>query len=161
MRILVVSDTHGGARPLCRLYEKIGGDALVHAGDGAGDVAAFKRRFPAVPVQSVKGNCDGYGAEPQTLLFEMGGIKFFLAHGHTFSVKSNTALLAREARSVGAGVAIFGHTHRPICVYSDGLWLLNPGSLAMTEYGKICFANIDITGGQPVCSLASIDCEDL
>lgn len=162
MRILVVSDTHGSGRLLIKLFEKIGGaDALIHAGDGAADVEAFKRRFPELPVYSVPGNCDPQAGRPAECCCRIGGVNFLIAHGHTLSVKRGIEEIEGEARLLGAEVAVFGHTHKPLSEYYGGLWLLNPGSLAMTKYGSICFATVDIVGGHAVCALSQMDYSEL
>lgn len=162
MKILVVSDTHGSGRLLIKLFEKIGGaDALIHAGDGAGDVDAFKRRFPNLPVYSVPGNCDPPSGHPAELSCQIGEVSFLIAHGHTLHVKRGIEELEGEARLLGAQVAVFGHTHKPFSEYFGGLWLLNPGSLAMTKYGSICYATVEISGGRSVCGLFQMDYSEL
>lgn len=39
--------------------------------------------------------------------------------------------LKRQLRDCGADVLLLGHTHRPMRVRYQGLWLLNPGSVAV------------------------------
>ena len=50
-----------------------------------------------------------------------------------------------EARAKNADIALFGHTHRGLTRYEDGLYLMNPGSL--TRAGEHSYGIIDITDG--------------
>ena len=52
-----------------------------------------------------------------------------MAHGHKHGVKTNTAGLVVEARSLGAQAALYGHTHVAEVYREDtGMWVMNPGS---------------------------------
>lgn len=159
MRLLVVSDSHGAARQLislCKSLENI--DGLIHAGDGERDILELHEKMPELPIYAVHGNCD-YGKHSflDELCFSLGGVEFFLAHGHNFGVKYGYDALLSAAQKHGAQVAIFGHTHRPLCEYIEGLWLMNPGSLVMNYTGKLLTGFVDINNGAVVCHTAAID----
>ena len=52
-----------------------------------------------------------------------------MTHGHRHNVKMYTGLLLKDARAVGAAIALYGHTHEAECYREDdGLWVMNPGS---------------------------------
>ena len=42
-----------------------------------------------------------------------------------------------KAKSTGAAIALYGHTHQSVTAYDDGLHIMNPGSIAKGEYGAI------------------------
>ena len=42
------------------------------------------------------------------------------------------------------GITLFGHTHIPVTVYEEGVWLVNPGSVSAPRQGKPTYAVIDI-----------------
>ena len=62
---------------------------------------------------------------PDQLLIELGGHKIWMEHGH---LVPNLMTLAFRAKDHGADIALFGHTHEPLCEYAYGVMLLNPGS---------------------------------
>ena len=57
-------------------------------------------------------------------LIELGGLNL-MEHGH---LVPNLMTLAFRAKDHGADLALFGHTHEPLCEYAYGVMLLNPGS---------------------------------
>ena len=131
MRIVVVSDTHRDFDRLYRLalVEKGRTDLFVHLGDGEQEVDDLRAAFPGLALLSVRGNCDLFSMAPDHLLFEEGGVRLFACHGHSFSVRYSLDGIRSFARSSGAKVALFGHTHLPHQAVEDGVLLLNPGSL--------------------------------
>lgn len=96
-------------------------------GDNYRDGQALADVYPDVPMELVRGNCD-WDRAPEELIVEAGGVKFLLAHGHRYGVKSGTDRLARAARDKGVDVACFGHTHDALNMPDRGVWLFNPGT---------------------------------
>lgn len=134
-RVLVVSDVHGRLPALRWVLKNETADAMFFLGDGLFDLdgAVNLLRDPLpYPVYRVCGNCDVGFQDPAEGLVPIGGVLFFYTHGHRYYVKSGYSELADAARSRGADVALFGHTHRRTLVY-DGIpdmpTLFNPGSL--------------------------------
>lgn len=141
LRILVVSDSHGGCYTLGRVLDKhTEVSAVIHLGDGASDIEEF---LPACrsTVYQVAGNCDFCAAYPAEQEIRIGGVPLFFTHGHGYGVKHGLGRLEAEARRRGVKLAMFGHTHEPLSRYEDGLYLLNPGSL---RFGS-SYAIVDIT----------------
>ena len=130
--VLIVSDTHGRIQRLNELIEYRqrllkSGEVLnlIFLGDGLNDLFSC-RQYDNIIVHAVRGNCDAldrfspYGEEiPLYRTVNIGGLKIFMAHGHTLSVKSTRDELYREASRLGADVALFGHTQAPELEYID------------------------------------------
>ena len=141
IRIVVVSDSHGSAYTLGRVLDTHPeAHYVIHLGDGASDMKELTPTCRAT-VYQVAGNCDFLAALPTEQEIRIGGVPLFFTHGHTYGVKHGLGRLQAEAQRRGAAVAMFGHTHEPLCRYEDGLYLLNPGSL---RFGS-SYAMVDIT----------------
>ena len=134
-RLLAVSDVHGRLRALRWVLKNETADAMFYLGDGLFDLDGAVNLLPAplpYPVYRVRGNCDVGFPDPPEGLVPIGGTLFFYTHGHHYFVKSGYEELAEAARSRGADVALFGHTHHRTLVYDKipGVpTLFNPGSL--------------------------------
>lgn len=132
MRILVVSDSHGRSS---LLYEAIEAEptaaAVVFLGDGLREAEEVELAYPDRRFFLVCGNCDmGALSTPAVREERLGGVTVLMTHGHLFGVKSGVGALKREALTRGAQVVLYGHTHVPDVRYENGLYLLNPGSIA-------------------------------
>ncbi|MBN2875515.1 MAG: metallophosphoesterase [Spirochaetales bacterium] len=133
MRILVVSDTHGDWRNLAAVLKLLGRSvqALLHLGDGAGDVrSAARSGVPMPPAFGVRGNMDSDASVPLLRRFDAAGRLVIMAHGHRYPLGEGFSCLSRCARDEGARAFLFGHTHVPHYEDRGGIALLNPGSLA-------------------------------
>ncbi|PKL10054.1 MAG: YfcE family phosphodiesterase [Spirochaetae bacterium HGW-Spirochaetae-7] len=133
MRLLVVSDTHGDWRSLAAVLRLLGRSvqALVHLGDGSGDVrSAISSGVPMPPAYSVRGNVDSDHSVPLLRCFDASGRLVIFAHGHRYPLGEGTSCLARAARDAGARAFFFGHTHVPHYEERGGVAILNPGSLS-------------------------------
>ena len=129
MRILVFSDTHGDWHTMRRvLLSNKNVDTVIHCGDGADEIDEFRMAFPEKKLIAVRGNCDWTSTLPVEELCEIGGKKIFVTHGHTYQAKFTIYNLVCAAREKGADILLFGHTHNALTDYSDGLYIMNPGS---------------------------------
>ena len=129
MKVLVVSDSHGHHDLLRKaIGQEAPIDMLIHAGDVEGDLERILGPKREYAIHSVSGNMD-WGSD-LTDVFDMGGHKVFLTHGHRYSVHFTMANLREAAEECGADVAIFGHTHMPFLEEQNDILLLNPGSVA-------------------------------
>ena len=142
MRILVVSDTHGNARALEEAIRfQPEATVVIHLGDGVREAEDMAARFSDRTFCIVRGNCD-FSADVLPLREEkFGGKRLFFTHGHLYDVKYGLYRIACAAREREADMVLFGHTHQPLSVYDDGLYLLNPGSLG---HGRQ-YATVDIS----------------
>lgn len=132
MKILVLSDSHSALSFMRRCILAVRPDAVVHLGDHYDDAQALAEENPYLQFHQVPGNCDRYRCPLNTcqvLNYDIGGVRFFMTHGHNHHVKAGTGYLLEDARKSGAKVVLYGHTHRAECYREpDGLWVLNPGS---------------------------------
>ena len=140
MRILVFSDSHGNSADMISVIEKQYDsiNAVIHLGDLLSDANEVSRRFPHLPVNTVAGNCDRYGftADDFEKCADYGGVKLFMCHGHTCSVKSTLGIITAKAARCGAKIALFGHTHVSGVKEMNGVILMNPGSITCPRDGR-------------------------
>lgn len=132
MRIGIVSDSHGDARVFEKMLAVPGAaeaELWLHAGDFAPDADDLEAMAEKRVVR-VLGNCDFFvdGVYDETVV-EVAGHRIFLTHGHLFNVRFDTAMLAEAARTAGADIAVYGHTHIALVEHGD-VTVLNPGSIA-------------------------------
>ncbi len=154
MKLLIFSDSHGSTDPMFRVTEQIRPDRILHLGDGFHDAQALQARFPEIPLEQVPGNCDYQPTEPAERLLELDGVRILMCHGHTYGVKQSLLSLHYAAQEKGAGLALFGHTHRPFCDLSGSCWLVNPGSIGNRLHPA--YAVIELRAGQVFPSLLEL-----
>ena len=138
MRILVVSDTHGDTANLDFVIRTLISrlDLVIHLGDGAHDLDRLHRDgLSQLPRLQVKGNMDSDARLPPSRVAEVCGHLIYVSHGHGALASGSLLPLTLAAKAAGASACLFGHTHRPQKSYSDGLLVLNPGSLARPRGG--------------------------
>lgn len=141
VRILVISDSHGDSYSVRRaVMEQPDVKILFFLGDGEYDLELVEGMSRAPYIHKVKGNCDFGSILPASVVDEVEGYRIYATHGYVERVKYGTQLLRQYAADNKAAIALYGHTHNPDTTYSDGIWLVNPGSIRMGEY-----AVIDIT----------------
>lgn len=132
-KILIISDTHNINCYACDAIEAVDRvDAIIHAGDYVRDARKLEEQYPMIPIYYVAGNNDIYSDAPKDLCCELFGKKFFITHGHYYSVKGEMQrdypTLVSAAKEKGADVVVFGHTHTPYLGYNGDMTVLNPGS---------------------------------
>ncbi len=155
MRILVLSDTHGDFRTLWEIIEKHKNDAnlVLFLGDGIREFEDIQALYPGLHFDCVAGNCDYASMAKRSALIEISDKRIFLTHGDSYGVKSSTARIIDTARSSGAEIALFGHTHCGITEYQDGVHLMNPGSPSRPRGAKPSYGIIDIVPSGIVTNL--------
>ena len=142
MKFIVFSDSHGVADNMIEAVRKEKPDLCFFLGDGEHDLALLQKRFPRLPVNAVRGNCDVFSTLPRALFCAAGGLRIFATHGHLYGVKHDPIFreLCEAALEADADVVLFGHTHEPFRDRTMGMALLNPGSIGPTtrpSYGLI------------------------
>lgn len=63
-------------------------------------------------------------------MLEIAGYKVWVTHGHNYYVSMNHEIIMEEARSRGADIVMYGHTHKPAVEIKEDLIAVNPGSLS-------------------------------
>lgn len=159
MLIAVVSDSHGDKNAIKKAIKKIGNaDYLFHLGDNVKDIEEFSKQFSG-RIVNVKGNCDFICNEVGERVVVIGKNKFFLTHGHKYSVKEGLLRLKYKAKEVGANIVLFGHTHVPCIEYNDKdrIWFINPGSISLSRFGNNTLILIDIFDDRIIPSIVEVD----
>ena len=144
MKIIVFSDSHRELDGMRTVIAQEKPDYVFHLGDHDTDAEALMREYDTLPIVAVRGNCDGWSDTPKTRVFNLGGKRFFLCHGHTLGVKTDLGMLLRAAIERGADAVLFGHTHKPFVDIRRGIVLLNPGSIKnplRPTYGTLTIAD--------------------
>ena len=155
LKILVFSDSHRTMKYMHDAIAQEKPEHVIHLGDHCSDAEELRREYPALPVLSVKGNCDYDPTERELVIAEIHNFRFFVAHGHRYGVKQGLLSFELVAREAAADVALFGHTHCSFCDHYNGLWLLNPGSCGSSS--RVSYGVIEIKGGKLDCRIARFD----
>ena len=149
MRILVMSDSHSTMRYMRLAIDTVKPEAVIHLGDHYDNAETLEEEYSHIRFHKLPGNCDRYRCPadtPQIFCYGIGGVKFYMTHGHLHGVKSDTGRLLAAARDADAKAVLFGHTHESVCYQEeDGLWVLNPGSCG---YGGGSAGVIEIADGK-------------
>ena len=160
MRVIAFSDSHGRAAAVARLFSETAATTQLYlfAGDGQSDVNFALESYQGLDVRRVRGNCDYCSKEPDVLLVEAGNCRILLTHGHNHVVKYGTDELERMAYENKAQLVVYGHTHCRDCRYSNGVYYVNPGSIALPRDGLApSYAAIDIIPAGILVTLADLD----
>lgn len=132
MKILVLSDSHGGRSFMRECVRLVQPDAVVHLGDYYSDAEDLQEEYPQLNFYMVPGNCDahrGWIRDPEIRIEKVCGVRLYMTHGHRHHVKQTLIRLIADARACGVHAALFGHTHLAYCQQEeDGLWVVNPGA---------------------------------
>jgi putative phosphoesterase len=152
-KLLVVSDSHGSISALKAVLSWAADqeiEAGVFLGDGVQDMSAASAATGfSCGWKSVKGNNDYDFSMPSTGSFEFCGFRFFICHGHYYSVYAGYNKLITQALKERANIALFGHTHVPFYKNANGLLLINPGSVGRPRGSTgATFAVIECATGQ-------------
>jgi len=128
-KVLIVSDSHGLTKELDVLRERhlAEVDLMIHCGDS--ELPPDHHSISGY--LTVMGNCDFGGGYPLETISEVAGRKFFITHGHRYSVKSTLMNLKYKAQEVNADIVCFGHSHVFGAEVIDGILFLNPSSLRL------------------------------
>lgn len=141
-QIVAVSDTHGLSQVL-PLLEKAypHASAYLHMGDLEDDPRLYPKWI------FVRGNNDYmFGMEiPDARVVRVNDTRIYMTHSHRFGYSRREERIAAAAKENDCQIALFGHTHVPVARKIDGIWVVNPGSVAFPRDGKSsCYAVIDI-----------------
>jgi hypothetical protein len=120
----LIADTHGLLRP--DVFTALDGvELILHAGDVGGD-GILDELSVIAPVLAVAGNTDPPG-DPRlapSRVYDAGGTKIHVSHGHELGSPTPEKLFARYAEPI----IVYGHTHRQLVTREGQRWAINPGA---------------------------------
>ncbi len=126
MRVGIISDTHGLLRPeVFAAFEGV--EHILHAGD-VGPAELLAELEAIAPVTAVWGNTDGWevrGRVKEVAEVELGGVRVVVLHGMQLGSPTPEKVAAAHP---GAGLVVFGHTHRALVRQVGDTLAVNPGS---------------------------------
>ncbi len=142
MAIGVISDTHG----LLRLEAKEalrGSELILHAGDlGSAEVLRDLKRI--APVVAVRGNVD---VEPWAKQLRM--VEVAEHDGKSLYMLHRIADLDLKPQAAGFAAVIYGHSHKPLIEWRDGVLFFNPGSAGPRRFSlPVTVGKIEIVDGE-------------
>ncbi len=165
MNYLIFSDSHGATRGIMHVIERslpLGLDGVLFLGDGLRDIERAREVYPTLDYHVVAGNCDigakYIGKEWREKLIELDGVRILMMHGQFHNVKYGIDSAVIYARSMGADVLLFGHTHEalekhlPADENGKALHVFNPGSTFMPRSGEQSFGLMTIKNGSVLLS---------
>jgi uncharacterized protein len=132
----VVADTHGFLNPRLKVLFR-GVDAILHAGDIEAQ-AVLDALADTAPVTAVHGNCDRgllVAEYPAWQELAVEGHKLLLLHRGGKMLRSDLTTSA-IVRHVQPDIIVSGHTHQPLVVWEDGVYLFNPGLAGRPHFGQ-------------------------
>ena len=129
MKILIVSDTHrqnGNYLTVVKKHAPL--DMVIHCGDVEGSEFTICEAA-GCPVEMVMGNNDFFSSLPREREFSLGKNKVWLTHGHNYYVSMGNETIKAEAKAKDVDIVMYGHSHKPVIDYDNGVIAINPGSL--------------------------------
>ncbi|MCZ0717040.1 metallophosphoesterase [Aerococcus kribbianus] len=151
MQILILSDSHGDSQILTDLVSRYSDqvDYYIHCGDSElSDQDTIWNLYT-----TVQGNMDFYPFATEAVLDTDQG-KIVIVHGHLHQVKQGDQTLVSLAKEKQADIVCYGHTHVMDCHETEGVLIINPGSIRLPrgEYPKPSYAilTIDKAGNKSV-----------
>lgn len=147
MRIIVMSDSHTAFGRVYNIVEKTReeADLYIHLGDGEEEYLEVAALFPDKKFLHVRGNNDYESTAPQELIIDAEGVPILCTHGDRYAVRWNRDYLLAVARKKKVTVALYGHSHEAMSEYVDGIYLINPGSVADGRLTPAGYLALDIT----------------
>ncbi len=138
MRYLIISDTHNNTYYLNRVLNKVGNlDGLFHLGDFCGHESDIQAMVEC-DTYMIGGNNDFFCDLERELLVEIGSYRIFMAHGHRYGVGYGQERILEAGKDLAANIVMFGHTHKPLIMQKEGIYLINPGSISQPrQEGRI------------------------
>jgi putative phosphoesterase len=149
MRILLFSDSHGDLRGMERAIAKNAGvDMIIHLGDCVSDILKIMEKYGGYRYEFVQGNNDWSRRYPTEKTLELEGRRIFITHSHQHNVKYDYRRIAARGNSIHADAVFFGHTHEPEEFFSEGMLVLNPGSVSASRNlsKKATYSLLEISG---------------
>ena len=151
MKIGVISDTHISNKSehipgiILDVFKQM--DMVMHAGDMV-DLSVIDELKSACPmVVAVAGNMDQEAVKkkyPAKEVLEISGFKVGLMHGCGAALNL-VELLKAAFKADNPDIIIFGHSHKPMNEFIDGILFFNPGSATDFTSGYNSYGIIEIS----------------
>ncbi|HSA54917.1 MAG TPA: metallophosphoesterase family protein [Gemmatimonadaceae bacterium] len=150
----LIADTHGLVRP--EVHPVLAGvSVILHAGDVGGDAVLDELALIA-PVHAVFGNTDPPGAPRlrEELVYETGGVRIHVSHGHELGAPTPAALRERYPHDV----IVYGHTHVALVERTGGRLVVNPGAAGPRRFKlRPSVARLTIMNGRAEVQVVALD----
>ncbi len=158
MRILVISDSHGSVSGIeAAIEQHPEAEHIIFLGDGAAQIEQIQYYYSKPTYHIIAGNCDWSSEYPYQRIISISGVKVFACHGHNLDVKYGLERLCSIAEQSGAKIVLFGHTHCAYEEYRNGLYIMNPGSIALPrDTMRKSYGLLDITDKGIITSIARL-----
>lgn len=123
--ILLISDSHGDSDTCHDLFAKYVGkvDMMIHCGDVCDYTDMVERDYLCV-----LGNND-YANYPKEKILKIEDRTILVTHGTRLTDYTDQKRLAAYAKSKDCDTVFYGHTHIPKHIITNGIELINPGSI--------------------------------
>ena len=156
MKIGIISDTHGQLRG--EPVEVFAGvEHILHAGD-VGPPGILTELEAIAPVTAVWGNTDGFEVRKlvrEVAHVELGGVPVVVLHG--MQLGSPTPEKAAASYG-GAGLIVFGHSHKPVIRQVGATLAVNPGSAGPVRFrDPVTVALAELEDGKVTAWLVELD----
>jgi putative phosphoesterase len=159
VKVGIISDTHGLLRP--QVFDVFAGvEHILHAGD-IGNLDIVAELEAIAPVTAVWGNADDWevrGRVPEVAEVELGGVRTVVVHGMQVGSPTPERIAALHP---GAGLVVFGHSHRPLIKQVGATLAVNPGSAGRRRFrDTVTVALAEIENGSISARLIGLDVEE-
>ncbi len=162
MLVGIISDTHDHLKMVEKafnLFVEKNVEYIIHLGDIISPFVVKKMKAiigdKNIKVIATKGNNDGDIYLLKKLFDEVGwifystpsmisidGLKIFIMHGYN-GIEFTEKMAESIARSIGADIVLFGHTHRTVLKNINNTILFNPGEACGYLTGKSTIGILD------------------
>jgi putative phosphoesterase len=159
MKIILISDSHGNTNNIIKAIRKNKDiDMVIHLGDMLGDILKVTELFKEIKFEFVPGNNDWTRQYPQEKLLMLEGKKVFITHGHQYGVKYDYHRIIMKGKAEEADAVFFGHTHIAEEIFSDGMLVLNPGSISLPgDFRNPTYCIVEIRDGKIVSRFMGVN----
>jgi putative phosphoesterase len=143
MKFGILSDTHLNLPLALKAVKEMGDvDFIVHLGDHISDALRLEM-MTGIPFRKIRGNGDIGAPYPAEDIFYFGSYRVVALHGDEFDDGGNISFdaIVRRAKATSAHIFLFGHFHKAINKWIDGILFINPGHMClgslMGSYGIV------------------------
>jgi uncharacterized protein len=159
LKMLVFSDSHTDVDTMKNVVDVVHPDRIVHLGDHTVDAILLKRKFPDLPFEMVRGNCDLNSNLPSEKIIQIDSLVVFMSHGDAYQVESGIEHIAKAGKEAGAQIILHGHTHKPDLTNIQGMSIMNPGRIGRisSKTIKASYGVIETSGNGFQCGIFFYD----